>query len=180
MINVLRNVKKQGFSSLEDFNLLASPVTYDSDAECMTPVDSPLSDATDQPKHEEQDPHQQRAVNDEEVASSSIVASTMTGRLSFSAMKSSSFRSLLSTSPETRSRQLLSLSPVPRVVTLPRSLSLPEQMLSVFSLYLKGCFEAGVWRAGADGIVLSRKGLEGRQHWPADCVNAVGFHNEHK
>jgi hypothetical protein len=177
--NVLRNVKKHGFSCLEDFYHAASPVTYMSDVECITPARSPNCDATADQEYEVQNLHQCHHADGQEDALSYSVALFTTEGGPTSPRNSSNIRYFLALSPETRSRQLLSLSPVLRTLALPECLSLPEQMLSTFSFYLKGCFEAGVWVTEANGFLCSNRARNWIGTWAPNCIIAAQLHNEH-
>lgn len=155
--NVQRYLKKRGFSSLEEFDRAASPVTQSNDVRCSTPAHSPMSPVLDSTTIEDQVLSPGREISSPQCSQSLMELSIIQQDPLPSGQRPSLLR-LLSLSPETRSRRLLSLSPICRAPSLPKSVSIPERMLSTLSIYLKGNFEAGAWETKADGH-LSYKNL---------------------
>ena len=155
MKKVLRYVRKHGFQSLEDFMQAASPSADGSEVSCYTP-DSIPTPVTVQSEYldltnnlEQQDG---RIVQRGE---SRGYSKTSTSHDSPASWCVQHHQSLLSLSPESRSRILLSLSPVTRPPLLPTVHLLPERLLSSFDWYLQRGFEAGIGRQGRDGGVES-------------------------
>lgn len=171
MINVLRNVKKHGPSSLQNFIDAASPVVYTSDIECTTPAHSPMLSGQ---RYECRDHSHPRIADRQEHDRSLYVAFSTTCTSSMTARNPSGARRFLALSPKATSRRLLSLSPVPCKVASPEMLLLPEQLLATFSLYLKGSFEAGAWAAGPDVWLSCKKEHESRGLDPSTIRYIVG------
>jgi hypothetical protein len=168
MEHVQRYLKKHGFSSLQDLNRAASPVTEDADVDCSTPADLPLLGDNDGIEGE---------VAPQSRAISGHISSTEAPIIEWDALcvkTNPVIAQFLSFSPTTRSRRLLSLSPIPRALAPPTALLLPEQVLSMFSSYLSGSFQAGIWGTNKRGLLTNKNNLEQMgPRWSNDARVAV-------
>jgi hypothetical protein len=182
MEKIQRYLKKHGFLSLEDFEQAASPDTQSNHVVCTTPAQSPMSPAVDENRIESQEMTQTRYIGIIRCDASTSKEARTVEWDAMSLRRISGLRHFLSLSPQTRSRQLLSLSPILRTPTLPTALLLPEQMLSISSFYRKATFEAGTWETRANGYLYSKFNPHPvRQFkWTGDCHTAVGLIRQRK
>jgi tetratricopeptide (TPR) repeat protein len=182
MDNIRRYLKKQGISSLEELDQVPSPVTYNCDVVCTTPAHSPISSGNHMHEVECQDVPHDHDSDSLHCNQSCSMAHSITGRRSLSARRTSGLLHFLSLSPETRSRRLLSLSPIPRTLAVPKAFSILEQVLSTLSLYMMASFEAGIWETGTNGHLFSKKDpFSGNTLNPIDgCLSARALYKERK
>ena len=156
MADVRQYLRKHGFSTLEQFNQAASPGAYNGDIVCSTPSRSPVSPGFDNYMFDVQELAQDNGtripLNGQTSAAPPII-----GRDPMSPGSHPSPSNCLALSPVIRSRWLLSLSPVPRILALPKALSLPERILSTLSSYLIGSFEMSAWETNREGFLVTRK-----------------------
>ena len=181
MADVRQYLRKHGFSSLEQFNQAASPGEYSGDIVCLTPSRSPVSPGFDNYMFDVQDLAQDDGTHILHYGQTSAALSII-GQDPISTESPSSPSNCLALSPVTRSRWLLSLSPVPRILALPKALSLPERILSTLSSYLMGNFEMGFWETGRNGKLVSMKAsnLESHAGWSSYAVTSIEYFREKK
>jgi hypothetical protein len=156
MADVRQYLRKHGFSTVEQFNQAASPGEYNGDIVCSTPSRSQASPGVDNYMFDVQDLAQDAGTRNPQDGQTSAALS-ITGRDPISPESPSGPSNCLAFSPVPWSRWLLSLSPVPRILALPKALSLPERILSTLSSYLMGSFEMGAWETNRNGYLVSKK-----------------------
>jgi hypothetical protein len=181
MTDVRQYLRKHGFSSLEQFDQAASPGEYTGDIVCLTPSRSPASPGFDNYMFDVQDLDQDDETRIPRYGQTSAALSII-GQDPISTESPSSPSNCLALSPVTRSRWLLSLSPVPRILALPKALSLPERILSTLSSYLMGNFEMGFWETGRNGKLVSKKAPIPKKHasWTSYTRTSIAYFRKKK
>jgi tetratricopeptide (TPR) repeat protein len=181
MADVRQYLRKHGFSSLDQFNRAASPGEYTGDIVCLTPSRSPAPPGIDKYMFDVQDLGQDDGICMPQYGHTSA-ALCVTGRDPMSTERPSSPANCLALSSITRSRWLLSLSPVPRILTLPKALSLPEDILLTLSSYLMGSLEMGVWETDRNGNLVSMKASNSESHvaLTSYAVMSIAYFREKK
>ena len=168
--NVVRHVKKHGFSTVADYVEAASPFAHNDEIRCYTPAESLHTPAESPPSFTAIQEYNEN-LNRHAAASPGNLSLDDTLRL----------RHVLSFSPEMRSRRLLSLSPVPRCPSPPMVLRVPEQLLWSANSFLRGNFDGNSWFLDSKGLLTSLKTPEARPNQTlSNCTTASELFGQRK